>query len=71
MTCCEYGKCTGNSNCPVRKQHANKAYAEMGMERFDPDPAEEIVFESVKMLIAVLGVVAGLVLIALAWWGKL
>jgi hypothetical protein len=43
----------------------------MGMERFDPDPAEEIVFESVKMLIAVLGVVAGLVLIALAWWGKL
>jgi hypothetical protein len=49
---------------------ADKAYAERGREH-DPDPAEEIVFESVKVLIAVLGVVAGVVLVALVLWGKL
>ena len=47
---------------------ADKAYIERG--RPDPDPAEEV-FESVKALIAVLGVVAGVVLIALVLWGKL
>jgi hypothetical protein len=48
---------------------ADKAYIERGREH-DPDPAEEV-FESVKALITVLGVIAAVVLIALAWWGKL
>jgi len=47
---------------------ADKAYMERG--RHDPDPAEEV-FESFKALIAVLGLVAGVVLIALVLWGKL
>jgi hypothetical protein len=49
---------------------ADKAYMERGLERSDPDPAEEV-FASVKALITVLGVIAAVVLIALAWWGKL
>lgn len=49
---------------------ADKAYMERGREH-DSDPAEEIVFESVKVLVVVLGIVAGGVLVALAWWGKL
>ena len=49
---------------------ADKSYMEMGMDRPDPDPAEEV-FASVKALITVLGVVAGAVLVALAWCGKL
>ena len=48
---------------------ADKAYIESGRDH-NPDPAEEV-FASVKALIAVLGVVAGAVLVALAWWGKL
>lgn len=48
---------------------ADKAYAERGREH-DPDPAEEV-FESVKALIAVLGVVTAVVLIALVLWGRL
>lgn len=49
---------------------ADKAYMERGREH-DPDPAEEVMFESVKALIAVLGVVTAVVLIALVLWGRL
>ena len=48
---------------------ADKAYIERGREH-NPDPAEEV-FASVKALIALLTTVAFVVLVVLAWLGKL
>jgi hypothetical protein len=48
---------------------ADKAYIERGREH-DPDPAEEIVFESVKALIAVIAVLAAVTLFTFWYWGK-
>ena len=47
----------------------DKAYMERGRE-YDPDPAEEI-FSEFKSLIVALGFIAGIVMAALAFWGKI
>ena len=48
---------------------ADKAYIERGREH-DPDPAEEVMFESVKALIAVIAVTAAVTLLSFLIWGK-
>jgi hypothetical protein len=70
MTCCEY-KCTQGRDCPVRKQRieaTNQAYIERGRV-VDTDPYAETV-GSVKSLIALMFVLVGLAMVALAIWGK-
>ena len=49
---------------------ADKAYMELGRERPDPNPADEV-FASVKLLIAIVAVVGVLGMLFAAWWGKL
>lgn len=49
---------------------ADKAYMELGRERPDPDPAEEV-FASVKALIAWLALVGCVGMVALAFWRML
>lgn len=48
---------------------ADKAYMELGRERPDPDPAEEV-FASVKLLIAIVAAVGVIGVLIAAWWGK-
>jgi hypothetical protein len=71
MTCCDYGTCTQGRDCPIRKQRieaTNQAYIERGRV-VDTDPYAETV-GSVKSLIALMFVVAGLTMVAFAIWGK-
>lgn len=68
--CCEY-KCTQGRDCPVRKQRieaTNQAYIERG--RVDETDPYIDTIGSVKGLIALMFVVAGLTMIAFAFWGK-
>ena len=68
--CCEY-KCTQGRDCPVRKQRieaTNQAYIERG--RVDETDPYIDTIGSVKGLIALMFVVAGVAMIAFAFWGK-
>jgi len=70
MSCCEY-KCTQGRDCPVRKQRieaTNQAFIERGRVA-ETDPYIDTI-GSVKGLIALMFVVAGLTMIAFAFWGK-
>jgi len=69
--CCEYGKCTNATNCPVRqarKEATNRAYAERGMVK-DTDPYNETL-STFKGLIAWLGLALGVWIVCLLIWGK-
>ena len=70
--CCnDFGNCTQGRDCPIRKQRAqetNEAYVKgflMGQE----DPLDDLA-DTVKGLIALMFVVAGVTMIAYAIWGK-
>jgi len=70
--CCnDFGNCTQGRDCPIRKQRAQEAN-EAFMNRnngLEPDLIDDLA-ASVKGLIALMFVVAGLTMIAFAFWGK-
>ena len=69
-TCCEYGKCTGGPNCPVRQKEAvNKAYVERDRVT-DPNPYDETI-GTFKALLIVLAVCIAVTLLSYILWGKL
>jgi len=72
MNCCNsHGECTQGRDCPIRKQRAeetNKAYINRN-NGLEPDLLDDFV-ASIKGLIAVIVVVAGITLLAYAIWGK-
>jgi len=69
--CCnDFGNCTQGRDCPIRRQRAeetNKAF--MKLHQGLDDPYDDFA-ASVKGLIALMFVVAGLTMIAFAIWGK-
>jgi hypothetical protein len=69
--CCnDFGNCTQGRDCPIRKQRAQEANeAFMKLHRGADDPYDDFA-ASVKGLIAFIFVVAGLTMIAFAFWGK-
>lgn len=72
MNCCnDMGNCTQGRDCPIRKQRtkeANDAYINRS-NGLEPDVLDDIA-ASIKGLIAVIVVVTGITLLALAIWGK-
>jgi len=70
--CCNAnGECTQGRDCPIRKQRAeeaNKAFMNRN-NGLEPDLIDDLA-ASVKGLIALMFVVAGLTMIAFAIWGK-
>ena len=73
MTCCEYGKCTGGPNCPVRKQRikeVNDAYTNGYNDAQLEDPYEETI-GTFKALLIVLAVCIAVTLLSYVLWGKL
>jgi hypothetical protein len=70
--CCnDFGNCTQGRDCPIRKQRAeetNKAYVNRS-NGLEPDLIDDLA-ASVKGLIALMFVVVGLTMIAIAIWGK-
>jgi len=70
--CCnDFGNCTQGRDCPIRKQRAQEAN-EAFMNRnngLEPDLIDDLA-ASVKGLIALMFVVVGLTMIAIAIWGK-
>ena len=72
MNCCNsHGECTQGRDCPIRKQRAeetNKAYINRS-NGLEPDLIDDLA-ASVKGLIALMFVVVGLTMIAIAFWGK-
>lgn len=71
MTCCEYGKCTNEPNCPVRQAHrkaANRAYIERGRV-VDTNPYDDTI-GTVKAFISVLVVCVAITLISFFIWSK-
>lgn len=71
MNCCnENGNCTQGRDCPIRKQRtkeANDAYMNRS-NGLEPDLLD--VAQTFKALIAVIVVVTGIALLAIAIWGK-
>ena len=72
MNCCnDIGTCTQGRDCPIRKQRtkeANEAYINRN-NGLEPDLIDDLA-ASVKGLIALMFVVVGLTMIAIAFWGK-
>ena len=72
MNCCnESGNCTQGRDCPVRKQRAketNDAYINQN-NGLEPDLMDDFA-ASVRGLIALVGLVGGLTMVAIAIWGK-
>jgi hypothetical protein len=71
MTCCDYGKCTNATNCPVRQAHrdaVNRAYIEHGRV-VDTDPYTDTI-GTFKGLLVWLGLALGVWIVCLLLWGK-
>tara|TARA_R110000868_G_scaffold184041_1_gene425476 strand:- start:699 stop:917 length:219 start_codon:yes stop_codon:yes gene_type:complete len=72
MNCCnDTGTCTQGRDCPIRKQRAeetNKAYINQN-NGLEPDLLDDVA-QTFKALIAVIVVVTGIALLAIAIWGK-
>ena len=70
--CCnDFGNCTQGRDCPIRKQRtkeANDAFMNRN-NGLEPDLIDDLA-ASVKGLIALMFVVVGLTMIAIAIWGK-
>jgi hypothetical protein len=70
--CCNAnGECTQGRDCPIRKQRAqeaNEAYINRS-NGLEPDLLDDFA-ATFKGLIALMFVVAGLTMIAFAFWGK-
>jgi hypothetical protein len=69
--CCnDFGNCTQGRDCPIRKQRAQEANeAFIKLHRGADDPYDDIA-STFKGLVALIFVVVGLTMIALAIWGK-
>lgn len=72
MNCCNsHGECTQGRDCPIRKQRAeetNKAYINRN-NGLEPDLLDDVA-ETFKALIALVVLVGGLTMVAIAIWGK-
>ena len=71
MNCCNaYGQCDQGKDCPIRKQRVkevNDAYANGYKDAYLDDPIEDLA-ATLKGLIALLAVVAGVAMVVMAWW---
>jgi len=69
--CSENGTCTQGRDCPIRKQRtkeANDAYINRS-NGLEPDILDDFA-ASIRGLIALVGLVGGLTMVAIAIWGK-
>jgi hypothetical protein len=67
MNCCnDFGNCDQGRDCPIRKQRANDAYINRGLE---PSPYEDVA-STFKVLLVLIAVTAAFTLLAFVIWGK-
>ena len=67
MNCCNaHGVCEQGRDCPIRKQRANDAYINRGLE---PSHYDDVA-GTFKVLLVLIAVTAAFTLLAFVIWGK-